>query len=282
MPFGALQTPSTTFSNTVVAPASFPSTENQATKETDSIPLDSEEQQAPNHHTSDPQLDDDHESQNRQWKEAQHWKRTAWHTPNGFMLDPSCERFISYSGEEQIPVSSVLKSRSGPSDNDHEISKSHVHNQNRPVMSTAALETAQNKVRRTGKGIHKSPTRKRSKYSDLPRDVEKALELITSRLEDASRSRRSQDDVDSKAQAMEQKLKIQEGEALLSRQEMQAVKQKLFNEVSNVDRLKAENADLREKLHEARGLAEQKENELKNWQGMLRTMIGSSGGESAS
>lgn len=149
-------------------------------------------------------------------------------------------------------------------------------------MSTAALETAQNKVRRTGKGIHKSPTRKRSKYSDLPRDVEKALELITSRLEDASRSRRSQDDVDSKAQAMEQKLKIQEGEALLSRQELQAVKQKLFNEVSNVDRLKAENADLREKLHEARGLAEQKENELKNWQGMLRTMIGSSGGESAS
>jgi hypothetical protein len=171
-----------------------------------------------------------------------------------------------------------MKSRSGPSDNDHEGNKSDDYSNNRCPVPSDIEETTQGKKRRAGKGVHQSPPRKRSKYSDLPADIEKALDLITSHLEDASRPRRWQDDFDSKARAIEQKFKIQEGEVLLYGQELQTVKQKLLNEISTTERLGAENADLREKLEEARALAERKGDEMKNWRTMLRTMIGTADG----
>ncbi|KIN01619.1 hypothetical protein OIDMADRAFT_144298 [Oidiodendron maius Zn] len=278
MPLGAISTPPTTLPSTSLAPTPLPSGGIQAAKENEPVPPESENPKVISHNP-DPQRNDDAENQSKRWREVQRWKENAWLSPRGYILDPSCsERFISLSGEEPISLNTVMKNRSVPSDNDHDRNKSENHSNNQTAIPSNIQDPTQGKIRRTGKGVHKSPPRKRSKYSDLPKDIEKALDLITSRLEEASRSRRWQDDVDGKARAMEQKVKIQEGEVLLCRQELHTVKQQLLNEVTTTERLRAENADLREKLEEARTLAERKENEMKNWQAMLRTVMGSGDG----
>ena len=297
MPLDALQTPPTTLPgtfvephpppsitlpNTSMTPTSLPTGENQHAKHGEVGPRGSTNPQVSNRNL-DPQRSDDLEGHNQRWKEAQRWRENSWYAPRGYVLDPSSgERFISLHGEEPISLSSVMKNRSGLSDNDHDKSKTDNHDNARPPIPSPVLETAHGKTRRGGTRTQRSPARKRSKYSDLPKDLEKALELITSNLEGASRSKKSQDDVDSKARIMEQKLRIQDGEVLIIRQELQAVRQKLLDEVSSADILRAENAKLCEKLQETRELVEQKENDLKNWQGMLRTMIGNVDGRATS
>ena len=266
--------------NSPTTPISLPSGESQHAKDGEIVSPDSSNPQVSDRN-SDPQRNDDLESHNQRWREAQRWRENAWYAPRGYILDPSCgERFISLYGKEPISLSSVMKNRSGLSENEQANNKMDNDSNAQPPIASPVLETAHRKTRRAGKRTQKSPTRKRSKYSDLPKDLEKALDLITSNLEGASRSKKSQDDVDNKARAMEQKLRIQDGEVLLIRQELQAVKQKLLNEVSSADILRTENAELREKLQEARALAEQKDTELRNWQGMLRNMIGNSDGTS--
>lgn len=245
--------------------------------------IDATELEKPNNDTHS-DLGDDPESQNRRWRDAQRWKENAWYAPRGYMLDPSSsEKFIPVVGEgPSISLSTVLQSRSEISEKNHGSHELDDHKIPRHVTSSPAPETVPNKLRRIGKGGGRPSPRKRSKYSDLPKELEKALELIASHLGDSTQSRKSRDDVESKSRALEQKMRIQEGEVLLSRQELHAVKQKLSSEVAKVEKLKAENNDLRKELLEARVSAEKKESEMKNWQNMLRSMMASAEGESTS
>jgi hypothetical protein len=76
------------------------------------------------------------------------------------------------------------------------------------AISSTAPETITSKTHYTEGS--KPPSRKRSKYSSLPKDIEKALNLIMSHLEDASRSLNCQDDIKAQSQALEQKMRIRE------------------------------------------------------------------------
>jgi hypothetical protein len=283
LPLAANQTPSITLPDTSAAPDHLPLADVHVTKEKESIQIDAPELEMPNNDMHS-ELGDDLESQNRRWRDAQRWKENAWYAPRGYMLDPSSsEKFIPLVGEgPSIPLSTVLQSRSGICEKSHDNHELDDHKIPRHVTSSPAPETVPNKIRRIGKGGGKPSPRKRSKYSDLPRELEKALELITSHLGDATQSRKSKDDVESKSRALEQKMRIQEGEVLLCRQELHAVKQRLSSEAANVEKLRAENSNLRKELLEARVLAEKKESEMKNWQSMLRTMMGSAEGETTS
>lgn len=294
-PLNALQTPAiptsrdTPVSNNPLTALAHRETEittslslidNAPRKEARSEPLDSEGRTVSTCN-SDSNRNEDLEMHNQQWKDAQVWKKNAWYAPRGYILDPQCgERFISLYGKDPISLSSVMKDRAGMRDTENENEKPENHCNSRPSVSSPIPEAAPSRARRVGKRSQKSPSRKRSKYSDLPKDLEKALELITTNLESVSRSRISQDEGHTKARALEQQLRIQEGEVLICRQEIQAVKQKLLDEISVADILRSEIAELRQKLQESQASTESKENELRNWQDMLRTMIGNTAGKS--
>jgi hypothetical protein len=289
-PLNALQTPAmpnsrdaATSNNLLSAPApsetgapTSSSIDNPPAKEAATEPLNSEGRTVTTR-ISDSQRNEDLEIHNQRWKEAQRWKENAWYAPRGYVLDPQGgETFISLYGEDPISLSSVLKNRTGRRDTENENDKPDNHSNSRPSVSSSVPEAATTRPRRAR--VQKSSSKKRSKYSELPKDLEKALELITSNLESVSRSRKSQDDGDTKARALEQQLRIQEGEVLICRQEIQAVKQRLLDEMSAADILRSENAELRQKLQDSQALAESKESELRNWQGMLRTMVGNRDG----
>jgi hypothetical protein len=207
------------------------------------------------------------------WKDAQQFKENSLYTPRGYILDPSCaDRFIPlYGNGPSIPLSEVKN----PHPEVHSTGNTAKHTQSQTAISGSIPITPHSKPRRTGKnGRQQSAPRKRYKYSDIPADVEKALDLIKNHLINVSQPRKSEVDVEDKAQVLAQKMKIQEGEMLICRQELQTVKQKLSIELSDAEMFRAENADLRKEVQELRAMVRQKEDQMKNWQNMLQGVIG--------
>ncbi|KAE9376227.1 hypothetical protein N431DRAFT_332840 [Stipitochalara longipes BDJ] len=229
----------------------------------------------------------DHPTQNRKdtqaWKDAQRFKENSWYTPRGYILDPSCgDRFIPlYGNGPSIPLSEVKNPQLEPLDEAHCTEDFAKHAQSQTAISCSIQATSQSKSRRSGKMAgNKSPPRKRYKYSDVPADVENALDLIQNHILSVSQPRKSQIDVDGKAQVLEQKLKIQEGEMFLCRQELEAVKQKLTVEASTLEIVRAENAELRKEVEELRVMGQKRENQMKNWQNLLQGVVGAEIGAS--
>jgi len=75
-------------------------------------------------------------------------------------------------------------------------------------------------------------------------------------------------------------MKIRDGELLLCRQELQDAKQKLFTGMADMEKVRAENDELRREMQELRASAQIKESQLSNWQNMLRQMMGADAGPS--
>lgn len=277
-PTAAIQTPPTTLPSTSVTSTPLSLTEvnldtaNQKDVSSPVIHPPAEKQAQTPRHTTGAASSSDNTDQNERWRQAQRWKENSWYAPRGYVLDSSnSERFIPISGEgPAITLDEVLKNRSTKL-------SSEVNTSNEPPERVSdqgtAVHGSQGKLRRPGRPRNKSPPRKRSKYSDLPSEVERAFDLIKSHLEGVSKNKRSHEDVENRAKILEQKMKIQEGEIFICHQELQAVKQKLSEEVSTTEKLKGENAALRKEVEELRELAQRKESQLKNWQNMLRTMV---------
>jgi len=211
------------------------------------------------------------------WKDAQRFKENSLYTPRGYILDPSCaDRFIPlYGNGPSIPLSEVKNTRPEPLDQVQSTEDSAKQIQSQTAIPCSLTITPQSKPRRTGKITgNKTPPRKRYKYSDVPADIENALDLLQNHIFSISHARKSQVDVDEKAQVLEQKLKIQEGEMYLCRQELETVKQNLSIELSNMEMVKAENAELRKQVEELRAMGQKKEDQMKNWQSLLRGVVG--------
>lgn len=284
VPQTVIQTPPSTLPSSSVAATPRPPAASHATEEKENLQRDAASLPTFNK-DSQSNPDADTEVQNRRWREVQRWKENAWLAPRGHMLDPSStDMFIPIQGEgPSISMSTVLQNRSELPDKVPNSKGLNFSRADRPAASSSVPEIVHSRARSTGKGgVRKSPQRKRSKYSDLPRDIERALDLIASHLGDSSQLRKSQEDAETKSRAGEQKMRIQEGELLICRQELQAVQQRLSIEISNVEKLRAENAELRQELLDSRKLAERKANEMKNWQSMLRTMMSNGEGPSVS
>jgi len=104
------------------------------------------------------------------------------------------------------------------------------------------------------------PPRKKSKYSTFSANVDKALSVIYSELETAAQNGRSEDSLQEKIKALEQQLKVQEGEIQLARNER-------ANERLRNERLRKEVDALKEEV-------EMKDAELRDWQAKLKTLMG--------
>jgi len=176
------------------------------TKQPDSTTVsDAADPQSPNRGDAADQ-NDTPETRDQRWKDNQRWKEHSWHTPLGYILDPlSAERFIPLYGDgPSIPFSAVMKNPTGPLEETRFGDEPTGHIQNHPANSSSIMGKSQGRPRRRGKEERaKSPLRKRSKYSDLPAEIEKALDLIKSHLEGASRHKLSQDDVKIEVQTLE-------------------------------------------------------------------------------
>jgi hypothetical protein len=115
-----------------------------------------------------------------------------------------------------------------------------------------------------------SPPRKKSKYSAFSVDVDKALTIIHKELEKASQLGRSEGSLQDKIQALEQQLKLKDGQIQLGIKELEFAKRK-HGESSL---LEAENKQLKEQNVKLVNLVERKDAELKDWRSKLRTLIG--------
>ncbi|KAH8593815.1 hypothetical protein B0O99DRAFT_191556 [Bisporella sp. PMI_857] len=111
-----------------------------------------------------------------------------------------------------------------------------------------------------------SPLRKKSKYSTLSAEVEKALSVIHSQLEAAALNSKADDSLLAKTKDLEQQLRIQEGQIKLASND--SSNQRLKNE-----RLQTENANLKAEVDRLTESLQRKEAELKDWRAKLRTMM---------
>jgi hypothetical protein len=213
--------------------------------------------------------------QNHSWTDAQRYKQNAKYTPRGYILDPSTdEKFLCISGDgpPSISLNTVLQSRAGTSDKAGNIERKG-HDDIHRTTSFMAPSVTWSSTHRTEREDNKPPPRKRSKYSDLPKDIEKAMNLIAAQLEGVSKNRKYQDDIENKSRALEQKVKIQEGEVHIYRQELQCLKQKLANKSTETEKLRTGKAEIWKQLQDSRALSEARQNEMEKWQSMLRSMI---------
>jgi hypothetical protein len=276
MPFAATQMPPTTVPS-ASTPAPLPPPAPSHTKQQAStFAIDSGLHVPDRESTSSPK--NQSESQNRHWIDIQRWKENAWYAPRGYFLDPSSgDKFIPLDKEgSSVSLSTVIQNRADSYNTMRNSDELHSPSNNHPSTSSPVTTTTQLKPRnaRKGRGSKlKSLPRTRSKYSDLPNDIEKAMDLIKSHLGDVEQFKKSHNDAESMVQTLEQKTRIQDGEVLLCQQELQALKERLATEVSNTEKLRAENIELQKQLHDSYTLVERKETEMKNWQNMLRAMM---------
>jgi len=115
-----------------------------------------------------------------------------------------------------------------------------------------------------------SPPRKKSKYSAFSVNVDKALTVIHKELEKAAQIGRAEGGLQDKIHALEQQLKLKDGQIQLGVKELEFAKRK-HGESSL---LEAENKQLKEQNAKLVSLVEKKDAELKDWRSKLRTMIG--------
>jgi hypothetical protein len=114
-----------------------------------------------------------------------------------------------------------------------------------------------------------SPPRKKSKYSAFSADVDKALTVIHKELEKATHMGRAEGGLQDKIQALEQQLKLKDGQIQLGIKELEFAKRQR----GESSLLEAENRKLKEENAKLVNLVERKDAELKDWRTRLRTMI---------
>jgi PHD-finger len=115
-----------------------------------------------------------------------------------------------------------------------------------------------------------SPPRKKSKYSAFSVDVDKALTVIHKELEKAAQIGRAEGGLQDKIHALEQQLKLKDGQIQLGVKELEFSKRK-HGESSL---LEAENKQLKEQNAKLVSLVEKKDAELRDWRLKLKSMIG--------
>jgi hypothetical protein len=124
----------------------------------------------------------------------------------------------------------------------------------------------------TGRQRHSySPPRKKSKYSAFSVEVDKALAVIHKELEKAAHTGRAEGGFQDRIQALEQQLKLKDGQIQLGIKELEFAKRQRGD--SNL--LEAENKMLKEENAKLVILVDRKDAELKDWRAKLRNMIGS-------
>jgi hypothetical protein len=116
-----------------------------------------------------------------------------------------------------------------------------------------------------------SPPRKKSKYSAFSAEVDKALAVIHKELEKAAHMGRAEGGFQDTIQALEQQLKLKDGQIQLGIKELEFAKRQRGE--SNL--LEAENKTLKEENAKLVVLVDRKDAELKDWRAKLRNMIGS-------
>ncbi|TVY37648.1 hypothetical protein LSUB1_G006782 [Lachnellula subtilissima] len=136
-----------------------------------------------------------------------------------------------------------------------------------------ALDNMQSrgKPRRTKHSF--SPPRKKSKYSALSSDVDKALSLIQRELEKAAQIGRSEGDLEDQIEDLEQRLRIQDGQMLLSSRELELAQKNLAAERRHSETIRSEHAHYKEEVVRLKEAVE-KDAELREWRVRLRSMIG--------
>jgi len=139
----------------------------------------------------------------------------------------------------------------------------------------SAPENLQNrgKSRRT-KNSH-SPPRKKSKYSAFSSEVDKALSVIHRELEKAAQVGRSEGNLEDKIKNLEQRLRIQDGQMLLTTRELELAQRNLAAEHHHSETLRSEHAQCKDEVMKLREAVEKKDAELKDWRTKLRSMMGS-------
>lgn len=117
--------------------------------------------------------------------------------------------------------------------------------------------------------------RKKSKYSAFSSEVDKALSVLHAELETAAEIGKSEDSLRNKIEALEQHVKMQDGQLKIRDREFTFVRSQLVKSREEPDRLKAENEELKREVVRLGQLVGLKDTELRDWRTKLRTMLGS-------
>ena len=131
---------------------------------------------------------------------------------------------------------------------------------------------SQGKSRRTKNSY--SPPRKKSKYSAFSSEVDKALSVIQRELEKAAQVGRSEGNLEDKIKDLEQRLRIQDGQMLLTTRELELAKKNLAAEHRHSEVLRSEHAHYKDEVMRLKEAVEKKDGELREWRVRLRSMIG--------
>lgn len=115
-----------------------------------------------------------------------------------------------------------------------------------------------------------SPPRKRSKYSALSSDVDKALSVIQKELETAANVGRSEENLKDRIQDLEQQLRLKDGQIMLAHRELELAR----NGNGQSGQLKAELAEMKKQNEVLKMQAEKKDAELRDWREKLKSMLG--------
>lgn len=115
-----------------------------------------------------------------------------------------------------------------------------------------------------------SPPRKRSKYSALSSDVDKALSVIQKELETAANIGRSEDSLRDKIQDLEQQLRLKDGQIMLAHRQLELAR--IGNGQSA--QTKAELAEMKQQNEVLKIQVEKKDAELRDWREKLKSMLG--------
>jgi hypothetical protein len=160
-----------------------------------------------------------------------------------------------------------------PSDSGHAI-KSAAKSRPRPTELTE-IDTRRPGRSKSIRSKRSSPARKKSKYSAFSVEVDKALTVLYSELETAAQCGKAEGHLESKVLDLEQKLKLQDGQLMLSNRELDFARSHLTKEQAKSGVLKKENVELRDEVAKLREMVQQKDGELRDWRTKLRTMMGS-------
>ena len=118
------------------------------------------------------------------------------------------------------------------------------------------------------------PPHKKSKYSALSKDIDKALSVIYSERETAAGYNKSEHNLESKVPALEQQLKMQCGQMRLTSRELELARSELAKEREEMAVMKVDDFELRQEIARLKEELQRKEDELKDWRLKLRSMIG--------
>lgn len=173
---------------------------------------------------------------------------------------------------ESIPVNALKRSLAIPSTGEHVRSQAQADPDGNPEAPPPSkrLEKISHKSNNNRQRHSYSPPHKKSKYSAFSSDVDKALNVIHKELEKAARTGRAEGGLQDRIQALEQQLKLKDGQIQLGIKELEFAKRQR-GESSLLD---AENRRLKEENARLVGLVEKKEAELRDWRARLRSMIG--------